>query len=58
MVCSLFGLNELKEYMDSARFANFALSVFELVEIEVLVKDVEDEGNDIDFEGVVASILP
>ena len=58
MVFSLFGWNELKESMDSARFANSALSVFEHVEIEGFVKDVKDEGTDSDFEDVVASILP
>ena len=58
MVFSLFGLNELKESVDFARFANFTLSVFEHVEVEGLMKDVEDEGNDDDIEGVVVSILP
>ena len=57
MVSSLFGLSELKESVASARFANSTLSVFEHVEIEGLVKDVEDEGTDNDIEGVVASIL-
>ena len=58
MVFSLFGLNELKENVASARFANFTSSVFEHVEIEGLVKDVEDEGTDKDVEDVVASMLP
>ena len=58
MVFSLFGLNELKEHVDSVRFANSTLSIFEDVEVEGLMKDVEDEGGDDDIEGVVVSILP
>ena len=58
MIFSLFGLNELKERVASARFANSTLSVFEHVEVEGLMKDVEDEGTDDDFEDVVVSKLP
>ena len=58
MVFSLFGLNELKESVASARFANSTLSVFEHVEVEGLVKDIEDEGMGDDIEGVVMSVLP
>ena len=63
MVFSLFGLNELKESVASARIANFTLSVFEHVEVDGFDKDVEDkecgiEGIDDDVEGVVISTLP
>ena len=56
MVFSLFGLNELKESVDSARFANSTLSVFEHVEVEGLDNDVEDK--ECDIEDVALSILP
>ena len=50
MVFSLFGLNELKERVDSARFANSTLSRLEDVEVEEFDNDVEDEGTDNDVE--------
>ena len=56
MVFSLFGLNELKESVASARFANFTLSVFEHVEVEGFDKDVEDK--ECDIENALLSILP
>ena len=58
IIFSLFGMNELKESVASVCFANSTLSMFEDVEVEGLVKDVEDEGADNDIEGVVVSILP
>ena len=58
MVFSLFGVNKLKESVASVCFANSTLSIFEDVEVEGLVKDVEDDGTDDDIEGVVVSMLP
>ena len=45
MVFSLFELNELKERVDSVRFANSALSRFEDVEVKGFDNDVEHVGS-------------
>ena len=58
MIFSWFGMTGLKESVASVCFANSTLSIFEDVEVEGLVKDVEDEGTDNDIEGVVVSMLP
>ena len=56
MVFSLFELNELKERVDSVRFANSALSRFEDVEVKGLDNDVEHVGTLIEAKVVVSLI--